>query len=252
MAPIVGRVRRIFGRKQDKAERASNAARELQAEQIAKVNASVDRLRQVQLSAPDTGTAASIDPFLAELLVEQSRMLLGFDRLADALPCAVESVGIYRRLAASGQATAEASLANALHLVSAIQAKLGRYEEALVAADGSIEIFRRLTAAGSVSIKPDALAGILVLRGQILADLGRFEDALTANDEGLAAWRELAGADPGAGGHLAATLGMRHSILVALGRLDEAQAADEEAKAVLLMLRRRAEAAVKEALDSLT
>jgi tetratricopeptide (TPR) repeat protein len=248
---MAGKVRRIFGRKQDKAERASNAARELQVEQVAKVNAAVDRLRQVQLRAPDASTAASIDPFLAEVLVKQSRMLFGFDRFADALPCAVESVGVYRQLAESGQATAEANLATALHLVSAIQAKLGRSEEALLAADGSIEIFRRLTAADPVSIKPDALASILVLRGQILAGLGRFEDALTANDEGLDTLRGLAGAGPGGHGDLVATLGIRHSILVGLGRLDEAQAADEEAKAILRMLRRRAEAAVKETLDSL-
>jgi hypothetical protein len=111
-----------------------------------------------------------------------------------------------------------------------------RLEEALAAAEQTVEIRRRLAADQPNVFEPD-LARSLTYLGLMLAKLGRLEESLAAAEEAAGNFRRLAAVWPQAfESGLATSLSSLGSMLSVLGRREEALAAAEEATGIFRRL----------------
>ena len=123
-----------------------------------------------------------------------------------------------------------ASLAAALTALESHLAELGRYEDAMAAAEESVDLYRRLARRGR-GRRPD-LGKALTSLGKRLADLGRLKEAADAAEESAGVYRSLAQRDPAFEPGLAEALASLGKRRADLGRYKEAKAATEESVAL--------------------
>jgi tetratricopeptide (TPR) repeat protein len=104
-------------------------------------------------------------------------------------------VGVYRVLTADDPAAYEAGLAGALNNLGIWLDRLGRYHEALDAAQETVTIRRALAATNPDTHQPN-LAKALNNLGVRFDQLDRHDEALAVREEAVGIYRELAGRDP--------------------------------------------------------
>ena len=141
-------------------------------------------------------------------------------------------VVIANRALAADPAAHQTGLVPALNELASALGNLGRYREALAAAEEAVTICRA-RADGDPAARQAGLAAALDNLGIQLYRLGRYEEALTATREAVTTYRSLAAGDPSPhGAGLALALSNLGVWLDRQGRHQEALAAAEEAVSV--------------------
>ena len=205
------------------------------------VAADTTRLAEAGVAAALTASAGRrrLDGELASLISQAvwSADALGRikDKLTERLPRTWVAVGeaLVKIARAEGDA---ADLAAALQNLGIRLGALGRYQEALAAAEESVGLWRPL-ARDNPAYQPD-LARALHSLGDRLGGLGRHLEALPVGEESVGLWRPLARDNPAHQDELARALHCLGNRLDALGRHQDGLAAAEESVGLWRVLAR--------------
>ncbi|MFI5963589.1 tetratricopeptide repeat protein [Streptomyces asoensis] len=153
----------------------------------------------------------------------------------EALTAGENAVCAWRDLCRTNPAH-QPGLALSLSNLGAFLAAVGRWEEALAAAQEAVEICRQL-ASGNPAAHASDLARSLSNLGEALSAVGRREEALIAGEEAVEIYRLPASANPAAhASDLARSLSNLGNRLSAVGRWGEALTAGEEAVEIYRLL----------------
>ena len=164
-----------------------------------------------------------------------------------AAPPIEESVRRYQRLAEVAPGEHLPELVLAAGNLSTVLSGLGRYAEALDAAEAAISSLRALAGADRAAYSPRLVAA-LGSRSIIESELGRYEAALETAQQSVTLCREVAAANPAE--HLpmlAASLGNLGNRFEQLGRAEDALGPTREADEILRRLAKANPAAHRQA-----
>ncbi len=165
----------------------------------------------------------------ASLLDKLTTSLCGIGWHVSALPLAVESLVLQRRLWAHVGGV-HSHVATGLNNLSQVYLSLGRLEEALPLAEESLALHRRLWAHVD-GVHSHVATGLSSL-SQVYRSLGRLEEALPLAEESLELQRRLWAGVGGVHSDVATGLSSLSQVYWSLGRLEEALPLAEESLAL--------------------
>ncbi|KAG9124113.1 hypothetical protein FRC07_012787 [Ceratobasidium sp. 392] len=163
------------------------------------------------------------DEEYADTCMSLSARLIYDDRQEEALDITEEAVGLYRKFSDNNNTRYSPVLASSLKELSDRLSELGRYHEALLVMQESVELHQKLVITNGLDEFMPELAAALSGLSVRLASLGRHSEALTEIEKAVELARQLAvdGSNEGIS-QLAKYLNNLSVYLSALGRYEEA------------------------------